>query len=82
MQRTDPIPKQRIAKDFGFDQMDYEDSGNIHSTNLVWQVSEDESKAIKLQDLILASRVASNSNKSLTVQIGKKKVRINYLKKF
>jgi tRNA splicing endonuclease len=74
--------KVRKAKDFGFDLMEYEDSGNIHSTNLIWKVSDEDCSHLKLQDLILASRVASNSNKSLTIQSETKKARVNYLKKF
>lgn len=71
----------RKAKDFGFDFMEYEDPSNLHSTNLIWRLSEGESSSLKLQDLILASRVASNSNKSLTIESREKTVRTNYLKK-
>lgn len=81
MQKQEAESKARNAKDFGFDLMEYEDSGNVHSTNLVWKLSADQSSGLQLKDLILASRVASNSNKSLTIEYDGKKVRTNYLKK-
>lgn len=59
--------KQRKAVDFGFDVMEYEDSSKVHSTNLVWKLDKSMRKKLKLKDLVLASRVSSNGNKSLTL---------------
>ena len=59
--------RRRDAKDFGFDFMVYEDPLVEHSTNFEWRLAEGEAEDLKVADLILAMRVASNSRKDLTI---------------
>lgn len=46
MQKTQEESKTRKAKDFGFDLMEYEEAGNVHSTNLVWNLSPPEFESL------------------------------------
>lgn len=59
--------KERKAVDFGFDTMQYEDTTLVHSTNLVWNLNKQHCNNLTLRELVLATRISSNSRKSLTL---------------
>lgn len=73
--------KERKAVDFGFDTMQYEDPSSVHSTNLIWNLQDTDCENLTLRDLVLASRVSSNSKKSLTLTKNGESVRLNFLKR-
>jgi tRNA splicing endonuclease len=81
MQKIEPKIKQRKAVDFGFNIMQYEDPSSVHSTNLVWNLDENQAENLTLRELILATRVSSNSRKSLTLTKNGETVRLNFLKR-
>ena len=79
MQDSTETPK-RNGRDFGFDWMVYENGLDDHSTNFKLEIDPEKDKDLKMGDLILALRVATNAKKDLTVTSGSDSIRVDFLK--